>query len=378
MKSLLRIGMIGRGFMGRAHSHAWHDLGMFFNHSIEMKTLCGVGDGVAQAAKQYGWQNSTEDWRQVIQDPDIHIVDICTPDHLHAEIAVAAADAGKHVICEKPMSVDSAGAEAMLQGIRENNVKGMCNFVYRGLPALKLARSLIQSGRIGKIYSFTGQYLQDFALSPDCLFGWRMDQKRAGAGIIGDKGAHLIDMARYLAGEIVSVSARSAQLISHRRDDTGMLREVTTPDAAVFMAIFANGALGMFQVSNMCAGRKNAMLLEVNGSSGSICFDLERLNEIRVHFEDDNDVPGFRTVNVTEKYHPHMSRWWPSGHSLGWEHGFIHQFAEFMDAVVNNTANESNFLDGVLCQHVVDAVALSDKRHEWVEVKSAFMSEVSV
>jgi len=353
MRKPFNIGLIGHGFMGRAHSHAWRDVGMFFDVRVNMRTLCGVGEGVDEVAGQFGWQRHTSDWREVVDDPEIDIIDICTPDNLHAETAVAAARAKKHVICEKPMAVDAAGAEAMLGAVRENNVKGMCNFVYRGLPALKLAREWIRSGEIGEIYAFSGKYLQDFALDPDGLFGWRMDRAAAGAGILGDKGAHLVDMARFLIGEIGAVCVRSAQRIKTRRDETGRFREVTTPDEAVFLADFHNGALGVFQVSNLCAGRKNAMLLEINGSKGSIRFDLERLNELDVYLEQD-DIGGFRTVNVTEKNHPYMSHWWPSGHALGWEHGFIHQFADFVSAIQNNTPNESDFNDGLQCQRVID------------------------
>ena len=372
MKKKINIGLIGHKFMGKAHSHAYKDLNMFFElkSDIIMHTLCGVEDDLWDTAEKYGFLNAEKNWVSVVNNPDIDIIDICTPDSSHVEIAVAAAQAGKHIICEKPMAINYSEACEMFRAVIENNVKNMCNFVYRGVPAIKLAKSIINSGKIGEIYNYRAQYLQDFALSPEFPFVWRMDKKVAGAGIIGDKGAHVIDLARYLVGEINEVAAQSKVLMAQRKtaDGTGV-KNVTTSDTAIFMANFENGALGIFELSNMAAGRKNAMLIEINGSMGSIVFDLERLNELKVYYaKDDLAEQGFKTINVTEKAHEYMANWWPSGHILGWEHAFLHQLYELIRAVENDTQNESNFIDGMKCQRIVEAIAKSDEQHNWVKI----------
>ena len=245
----------------------------------------------------------------------------------------------------------------------------MCNFTYRGLPALKLAREIISSGKIGKIYHFKGLYLQDFSLSEDFPFVWRMDEKMAGAGTMADKGAHVIDMARYLVGEIEEVCAQSVLFVKDRKiNGKDAYREVTTNDGAVFIGNFKNGAIGMFEVSNMCAGRKNAMVLEIYGSNGAVKFDLERLNELEVYFQDDEEpYRGFRTINVTESSHPYVANWWPSGHLIGWEHTFVHQIYDFIKAIECGAKNESDFEDGMKCQQIIDALVVSDKLHKWVK-----------
>lgn len=372
MKQVLNIGLIGHKFMGKAHSHAYRDLEMFFeiDHHLVCHTLCGMEDDLEEAAERYGFLHSTRDWKSVVENPEIDVIDICTPDKFHKEIAIEAAKHGKHVICEKPLCLNYQEAREMYSAVKANGVHHLCNFTYRGLPAIKLARQLIESGKIGEIYHFRGFYFQDFSLSPDFPFVWRMDKELAGAGIIGDKGAHVVDLARYLAGEIQEVCCQSAVFVKERKAaESGEKKTVTTSDAAVFLACFENGALGNFEVSNMSAGRKNALLFEITGSKGAIRFDLERLNELEVYFDEEEEgIKGFRKIHVTESCHNLVSHWWPSGHNLGWEHTFIHQIYGLVHAIETGTENESNFYDGMACQQVLDAAALSDQKHSWIAV----------
>lgn len=372
MKQQLSVGLIGHQFMGKAHSHAYRDIDMFFpsNRTIKRSVLCGIGDGLEQARIEYGFDSLQTDWRKVVCNPEIDIVDICTPDALHMEIAVEAAKNGKHVFCEKPLSVNAENALQMLNAARGNDVRHMCNFTYRGIPALRLAKELINEGAIGNIYAFHGVYQQDFCLSPETPFMWRMQKSLAGPGIIGDKGAHVIDMARYLCGEFAEVCAQDATFIKQRRNEMGVLCTVETPDMAVFNASFQNGSIGIFEISNASAGHKNSLLIEVNGSKGTLQFDLERLNELRLFEASGNArTRGFKTISVTEKEHPLMAHWWPSGHSIGWEHTFVHQIADFVDAIDNHKDAPSNFEDGWRCQQVVDAVVCSVHEHRFVKLK---------
>ena len=373
MKKQLNIGLIGHGFMGKAHSHAYHDLEMFFDtqSAVVRHTLCGVGGGLEDAAKRYGFPRITSDWREVVENPEIDIIDICTPDSSHRDIAMAAAAANKHVICEKPLALDARQAKEMLEAVKRSGVKHMCNFVYRGVPAIRLAKTLLDEKRLGKVYAFKAQYLQDFSLSPQFPFVWRMDHTVAGAGILADKGAHLIDQARYLVGEIASLTAMSSVFIPERIDPyAGTPKKVTSGDSAAFLAQFENGAMGVFEMSNMAAGHKNSLLLEINCEKGSITFDLERLNELRVYSGDGSAAEsGFKTILATEPGHAFISHWWPSGHVLGWEHAFTHQIHDLITAIEQDTEPPSNFYDGWRCQQAVDAAALSEKQRDWITIK---------
>jgi len=372
---MINVALIGHKFMGKAHSHAYRDVGMFFDLDAKpcMKVLCGVGDDLASTAEAYGWERSEPDWAKVVADPEVDLVDICTPDRQHREIALAAARNGKHVFCEKPLALDLAEAREMYQCAQANHVVHMVNFVYRGIPALQLARQLIDEGRIGRIYQFKGLYQQDFALSPDFPFVWRMDKAQAGFGILADKGSHVIDLARYLAGEITQVACATDIFIRSRPlPDGGGMREVSTADAAVFIATFAGGGLGVFELSNTCAGSKNALTLEISGSLGTIRFDLERLNELELYLAEDPEATrGFRKIMVTAPGHPFMGNWWPEGHVLGWEHGFIHQVREMLQAIAQGRPASPSFLDGMRCQAVVEALAAADRDRGWQSVGEA-------
>ncbi|MDR1286514.1 MAG: Gfo/Idh/MocA family oxidoreductase [Treponema sp.] len=368
----LRVGLIGHKFMGKAHSNAYRKIPMFFQPEsrICLDTLCGIGEDLEETARRYGFSRFCTDWRRVVEDPKIDIVDICTPDNFHREIAVAAAGAGKHVVCEKPLALSYAEAREMTGAVTRAGVKNLCNFTYRGVPALMLARKIIKDGGIGRVLQLDMRYLQDFALSPDTPFGWRMDTVQAGPGIAGDKGAHVIDLARFLADEPVEVCGCSSLYVHERPvSGTSERKEVTTPDAVFFLINFHKGAKGVFTVSNASAGRKNALLLEIYGDRGAIRFDLERINELEVYIEKKEDaLNGFRTVNVTESFHPMMYAWWPSGHVLGWEHAFVHQLYGFIRAIETDGRNESAFEDGMLAQRVIDAVGKSIVENRWIRV----------
>lgn len=373
MKADLNIGLIGHQFMGRAHSHALREVGVVFDLPLKpvMKTLCGIGDGLAATAERYGWQRTSEDWRSVVEDPGIHAVDICAPGSLHAEIAIAAARNGKHVLCEKPLALTAAEAAQMHDAAVQAGVVHMVNFNYRRVPAVAFARELIQQGRIGRVLFFEATYRQDWTLDPAVPFVWRMDRSVAGAGSMADKGSHIVDLARFLAGEFEAVSAATGIHVKERSlpGDSGVKREVTTDDAAVFTARFANGALGLFGTSRMAAGHKNTLAFEVNGTEGSIRFDLERLNELEVYFaSEDGGTRAFRRLLVTEPSHPYMSAWWPAGHVIGWEHTFVHQYFEFISAIAKGSAVPPDFGDGLRAQQILDAVETAASEERWVRV----------
>lgn len=368
MKRKVNIGLIGHKFMGKAHSHALRDVAMFFDPGVEpvMKTMCGVGDDLEETARRYGWQSTTQRWQDVIDDPEIDAVSILTPGVLHCEMALAAASKGKHILCEKPLALDSAEAARMYGAAETAGVVHMVNFNYRRVPAVALAKQWIGEGRIGTIYHFRGAYQQDWPLDPACPFIWRFDKRVAGAGSMADKGSHVVDLARFLVGEFAEVSA-ATDIFVKERDDAGEQREVTTDDAAVFTARFREGALGLFLTSRMSAGHKNSLTFEVNGSKGSIAWDLERPNELQV-YEAGGGTAGFQNVMVTEATHPYVGAWWPPGHVLGWEHTFVHQYYEFLKGIATRRQPAPSFLDGLRNHEVLDAIAMAAAQKRWVEV----------
>jgi predicted dehydrogenase len=367
----INVGLIGHKFMGKAHSHALRDVAMFFDAGVEpvMKTLCGVGDDLDETARRYGWQSTTQRWRDVIEDPQIDAVSILTPGVLHCEMALAAAAAGKHIVCEKPLALNTEEAARMYAAAEAAGVVHMVNFNYRRVPAVAFARQLIEEGRLGTIYHFRGAYQQDWPLEPEFPFIWRFDKKVAGAGSMADKGSHVVDLARYLVGEFAEVSA-ATDIFVKERNDAGAKREVTTDDAAVFTARFRSGALGLFLTSRMSAGHKNSLAFEVNGSKGSLAWDLERPNELQVYYTG-GSVAGFQNVMVTESSHPYVGAWWPPGHVLGWEHTFIHQYYEFLKGIAEKRQPEPSFLDGLRNHEVLDAIEQAAAERRWVDVPRA-------
>jgi len=371
----INVALIGDGFMGKAHSNAWRQVGAFFTPRLKprRKVLCGlVRKDVRVKAEAWGWDQTATDWRAVIARPDIHLIDIATPGDSHAEIAIAAAEAGKVVICEKPLANSVADAERMLAAVEKAGVPNMICHNYRRVPAVMLAKQLIKEGKIGKIRHFRGTYLQDWITDPEFPLVWRLDKKSAGSGALGDIASHVVDLARLLVGEISEVAGLTETFIKTRPlpDKPSRKGRVTVDDAAVAAVRFTNGAIGSIEASRMAPGRKNYNRFEINGSLGSISFDLERLNELEVYFDSDPpSLRGFRTIIVTEQTHPHLGAWWPPGHIIGWEHTFTHVMFDLLEAVAGRKMPSPNFKDGVMNQRVLDAIERASAARRWVRVK---------
>ncbi|MFF2481763.1 Gfo/Idh/MocA family protein [Paenibacillus sp. NPDC058071] len=381
----VRVGMVGYKFMGKAHSNAYRALPMFFPQAKAkpvMKAICGRNaEALEQARSQFGWEDAVTDWRELIARDDIDLIDINAPSDAHKEIAIEAAKAGKHLFCEKPLALSLADSREMLAAAEEAGVKHMVGFSYRFAPAVKLAKKLIEEGRIGRIYHFRATFLQDWIMDPEFPLVWRLQKEIAGSGSHGDLGAHLIDMARYLAGEIKDVVGVSETFIKERPipqtmtglsakgDKDGPKGEVTVDDATLFLARFENGALGSFEATRFAAGHRSTNAFEINGSLGSIKFDFERMNELQVYFTSDaEDVQGFRRVLATDAPHAYMDAWWPAGHPIGYEHTFTHEMLELMEAIAEDRQPVPNFYDGVKCQEVLEAVERSVEERRWVSL----------
>jgi len=359
------VGMVGYAFMGRAHSLAWNTVGRVFDLPLRprLAAICGRDKAAAEAAAgRLGWAAAETDWRALIARDDVQLVDICAPGDLHAPIAIAALAAGKHVLCEKPLANTLAEAEAMRAAADDAYPRGaraMVGFNYRRVPALALARRLVEQGRIGRLRHFRAVYLQDWLADADAPMTWRMRAERAGSGALGDLGAHVVDLARYLTGdELTGVCALSETFVRERplADGPGS-GTVTVDDAVLFTGRLDSGALASFEVTRYATGRKNGLRVELNGSAGSLAFDLERLNELE--FFDALADSGFRRILVTEGSHPYLSGWWPPGHTLGWEHTFTHQARDLLTAIADGAQPLPSFGDGLAVQRVLDAVARS-------------------
>ena len=383
----LRIGMIGYKFMGKAHSNAYRALPMFFPEAVkpEMAVICGRNpEAVQQAANQFGWAETETDWKALLERDDIDVIDINAPSDAHKEIAIAAAKAGKHIFCEKPLALSLRDAREMLQAAEEAGIRHMTGFNYRFSPAVRLAKRLVDSGRLGKIYHFRAWFLQDWILDPDFPLVWRLQKDIAGSGSHGDLGAHLIDLAHYLVGDLEEVIGMSETFIKERplaEEMTGLSAKgstgkdaprgpVTVDDATLFMTRFKNGALGSFEATRFAAGHRSTNAFEINGSLGSVRFDFERMNELEVYFtSDDEDVQGFRRVLATDSAHDYSEAWWPTGHTIGFEHTFIHEFLEFTNAIREDRQPQPSFHDGVKCQAVLEAVERSVEERRWVKIE---------
>ncbi|OQX59563.1 dehydrogenase [candidate division KSB1 bacterium 4484_219] len=382
MAKEIRIGLVGYKFMGRAHSNAYRQVSAFFDPKAVpvMKVICGRNeDGVRQAAEKFGWESYETSWEKLIERDDIDLVDISTPGDSHKPIAIAAAKAGKDILCEKPLANNLKDAEQMLAAVQKAGVKHMVGFNYRRVPAVTLAKQMIEEGRIGEIYHFRAVYLQDWIVDPDFPLVWRLQKEKAGSGPHGDLNAHIIDLARYLVGEIDEVVGMSKTFISERplpEEMTGLAAtassqkgKVTVEDAALFLAKFKNGALGSFEATRFATGRKNYNHFEINGSKGSLVFTLEDMNYLEFYSrQDDEHIQGFRKIMVTEAVHPYVSAWWPPGHIIGYEHTFVHQAYDLMNALAEDKMPSPNFVDGVACQKVLEAVEQSINKAKWVKV----------
>ncbi|SMC54243.1 Predicted dehydrogenase [Lentzea albidocapillata] len=382
----LGIAMIGHAFMGAAHSQAWRVAPRFFDLPLRpvMSVLCGRdAERTAAAAERLGWAEAVTDWKSVLDRDDVHVVDICTPGDTHAEIAIAALDAGKHVLCEKPMANSVAEAVAMAEAAERaarHGVRAMVGFSYRRVPALGLARDLVAQGRLGRIHHVRAQYLQDWIVDPAAPLSWRLDKEKAGSGALGDIGAHIVDATQFVLGDTISevmgtlvtfvperpLAASHSGLSGTASEETG---PVTVDDAALFLARFAGGALGSFEATRFANGRKNALRIEINGSKGSLAFDFEDMNVLQF-FDgtEDSAVAGFRRIMVTEPEHPYVGAWWPAGHGLGYEHAFTHQAVDLVRAVAAGTDPTPTFADGLRVQRVLAAVEASSETRTWQQV----------
>ncbi len=372
----INVGLIGYGFMGKVHSNAYRQVKAFFDGRVEprMKILCGrTAEAVKKAAGRYGWEESCTDWREVISRNDVDLIDISTPGDSHHPIALAAAEAGKVVLCEKPLANTLPQAEEMFRAVTRAGVLHMICHNYRKVPAVVLARRLIADGRLGRIYHFRGTYLQDWLVAPEYPRVWRLDKDQAGSGTLGDILSHSLDLARYLVGEINEVSGSLETFIRQRPlpDRPHERAPVTVDDAAAALVRFANGATGTLEASRLASGRKAYNRFEINGSRGSIVFNLERLNELEVFFNDDPaGTQGFRTILVSENEHPFFQAWWPPGHIIGWEHTFTHLIWELMEAIADDRLPRPNFEDGLRNQRVLDAIERSARDGVWRRIPS--------
>ncbi|ALV41366.1 dehydrogenase [Pseudarthrobacter sulfonivorans] len=373
----LRVGMVGYAFMGAAHSHAWRTAPRFFDLPLEPHLTAVAGrneDGVRAAAGKLGWNSAETDWRRLIERDDIDLIDICTPGDTHAEIAIAALEAGKHVLCEKPLANSVEAAERMTvaaEAAAKRGVFSLCGFSYRRTPALALARRFVEQGRLGTIRHVRAQYLQDWLSDENAPMTWRLDKSKSGSGSLGDIGAHSIDAAQWITGQtITGVSALLETFVAERplagalvglggHGDSGNdapRGSVTVDDAAIFSARFDGGPIGVFEATRYALGRKNAMRLELNGTKGSLAFDFEEMNVLSFYDAAESPDAGFRRIFVTEPEHPYVGNWWPTGHGLGYEHGFTHQVVDFVTAIAENRRPEPSFADALQVQQVLAAV----------------------
>jgi predicted dehydrogenase len=368
----LNIALIGYRFMGKAHSNAWRQVSHFFDTPFEpvMKVICGRNEQeVKRAAHSYGWEDHATSWEEVVARNDIDVIDICTPGDSHMPVAIAAAEAKKVVLCEKPLANTLAQAEAMLDAVQANSVIHMLCHNYRRAPAVALAKQIIEDGQIGQINHYRGTYLQDWLVSPDFPRLWRLEKSRAGSGALGDLVSHSVDLARYLVGEIAQVSGLLKTFITERPLEKGssIMAPVEVDDAALALVRFENGAVGTIEGTRFATGRKNHNRFEINGSKGSVVFDLERMNELELYIEE-GPTSGFRRILVTDPTHPYISAWWPRGHIIGYEHTFTHTVLDLLKAIDGQTIPSPNFEDGVRNQRVLDALERASASHRWETV----------
>ncbi len=376
----LGIGMLGYAFMGKAHTNAFKKLPYMMYPPVaipKLVAICGRNaEATAAAAQRYGYEGYYTDWREMIQNPAIQVFDNGGPNDAHAEPTIAAAQAGKHVFCEKPLARTAEEAKTMLDAVEKTGVKHMVAFNYRFVPAIVQAKKLIESGALGRIFHFRAVYLQEWIIDPNFPMIWRLDKDQAGSGALGDLGAHIIDLARFLVGEPKSVMGMARTFVPERPlgDGSGKMGKVTVDDAFVSLFEFENGALGTLEASRFAQGRKNYNSLEINGENGSITFNLERMNEMQVFWanEEPKETRGFHTVNVSESYHPYWENWWPQGHIIGWAETFVHEFHHFFDAIVNNKPVApwgADFVDGYRNAVICDAIVNSSQSKRQVDIK---------
>lgn len=379
MAKKLNIGIVGYGFMGRAHSNAYRQVSQFYDLAYEpvLKAACARNEAKLKPfADNWGWESTETDWRRLVERSDIDAIDISSPNNTHAEIAAAAARAGKMVLCEKPLAMNGGQAREMTDAVERTGVPNMVWFNYRRVPAIALARQVVEEGRIGRPFHYRAQYLQDWTISPDLPLGgqtlWRLDADVAGSGVSGDLVAHSIDTAMWLNGRITSVSGMTEIFVKERalQDDPSKTKAVTIDDACQFMCRFENGSLGLFESTRYARGRKNYNTLELNGEKASVYFDLEDPHRLQYYDHGDVDhLHGWRNVHVTGFEHPYMKNWWVPGCTIGYEHTFINALADFLKGLETGEPARPNFRDALETQLVLDAVLESARSGNWVDVR---------
>src|SRR6266700_5313279 len=373
----LNVGIVGYGFMGRAHSNAYRKVNNFFDLKYQpvLKAACARSANNAKAfADKWGYESVETDWRKLVARDDIDLIDICTPNNTHAEIAIAAAQAGKMILCEKPLAMNGAEGKKMIEAVERAKVPNMVWYNYRRVPAVTLAKKLIDDGKLGKIFHYRAKFLQDWTISKDLPQGgtglWRLDVAAAGSGVTGDLLAHCIDTALWLNGGIDKVSAMTETFIKQRKHNlTGKLQEVGIDDACAFLARFGNGSLATFESTRYARGHKALYTFEINGEHASIFWDLHDLHRLQ-YFEhrDEGRLRGWRSIHVSDGDHPYMGKWWVPGLQIGYEHSFVHQVADFLTALAKGDRPRPDFRDALETQYVCDAVLKSGRTHQWVKV----------
>jgi myo-inositol 2-dehydrogenase/D-chiro-inositol 1-dehydrogenase len=375
----LNIGVIGYGFMGRTHSNAFRKVSNFFDVPLQpvLKTICARnGDRVRAFAEKWGYEKAETDWRRVVDSPEIDLIDIASPNDTHAEIAIAAAKAGKMVTCEKPLGRNTSEAEAMVAAVEAAGVPNSVWYNYRRVPAVTLAKQLVDEGKLGRIFHYRAKFLQDWTISADLPQGgeglWRLDASVAGSGVTGDLLAHCIDTAMWLNGPIDEVSAVTETFIKERKHNlTGAVQPVGIDDASLFLARFRNGSLATFEATRYARGHKALYTFEINGENASIMWDLHDLHRLQ-YFDhrDEGRVRGWRSLHITDRDHPYMDHWWVPGLQIGYEHSFIHQAADFLTAAAENKSASPTFREGMLTDDVTGAVLESAATRNWIKVRA--------
>jgi myo-inositol 2-dehydrogenase/D-chiro-inositol 1-dehydrogenase len=370
----LNIGLVGYGFMGRAHSNAYRKVNQFFDlpYRPVLKAAAARDKGkVGAFAERWGYERAHTDWRAMVDDPEIDLIDIASPNDTHAEIAIAAAEAGKMILCEKPLARNLEEAKKMVEAVREKGVRTMVWYNYRRIPAVTFAHEIVASGKLGKIFHYRAKFLQDWTIAKDLPQGgqalWRLDVNVAGSGVTGDLLAHCIDTALWLNGDIDSVSAMTETFIKERPHNlTGKVEKVGIDDASAFLARFRNGSLATFEATRYARGHKALYTLEINGEHASIFWDLHDLHRLQwFDHRDEGPLRGWRSIHITDGDHPYMGNWWVPGLQIGYEHSFVHQVADFLKALDGDTPAEPTFAEALRTEHVVDAVLRSARTQRW-------------
>lgn len=373
------VGMLGYAFMGKAHSQAYIDLPIFFfppPARPRLVAICGRSEElVSQAARRYNFKRYYTDWKRLIKDDELELFDNSASNNMHAEPCIAAAESGKHILCEKPLATTAKEAKRMLEAAQKARVKHMVGFNYRFVPAVRLARKLIEEGLLGRIYHYRARYLQEWIMDPSFPLIWKLRRQVAGSGPTGDLGSHIIDLARFLIGEVKSVSSITTTFVKERSmpDHPEKKGKVDVEDAFEAAVEFENGAVGTLEATRFAGGRKNFSNFEINGEKASIEFNLERLNELRVYnlAEPNKDIMGWHNILVTESHHPFMEHYWPPGHTIGWEHTFINEVSHLLDAIVNDKKvgpYAATFEDGYKCNVIVDGIIESAEKGKRITI----------